>query len=316
MNEAKLAARKVGWAVAGASAAVLLLVALVASAYVVRISRFDPRDNPRRHKGPPRPWQERIVDVGDLLPVLIVVSLIGVTLLGVLAWYVARQSTKPLEEALRTQRAFVADASHELRTPLTTLNSRIQLAKRRIEKGGDATETLDQALQDSKVMNEVLTDLLVAAETEASDPNAQANVDEAVQTATATVAAKAEQANATISYTPDPTVTAKISPVALTRAIVILLDNALAHSPAGSVVTVTAEQKEKRTLIRVTDEGTGIDAGSQLFDRFQRGSSEQARGFGLGLALVRDVADRFEGSVTVESTGPTGTTFLLDLLRI
>jgi signal transduction histidine kinase len=68
--------------------------------------------------------------------------------------------------------------------------------------------------------------------------------------------------------------------------------------------------------LRVADSGSGIAAADRerVFERFARGADTgRRRGFGLGLALVQDVANRYGGSVAIETTSPAGTTFLLTL---
>ena len=221
------------------------------------------------------------------------------------------------------QRAFVADASHELRTPLTTLSSRIQLAKRRLEKGEDVAGALTAAQQDANALNEVLTDLLVAAESAGDEMSegALANVDECVSQATELVGQAAQTRGVEIvsvgagASGSSPGIYAQAIPTALTRALVILLDNAVAHSPDGGLVTVSTDLVGRRVQLRVQDEGSGIrDADrDRVFNRFTRADSGDKRGFGLGLALAKDVARRFEGDVVIESTSPKGTTFLLTL---
>jgi signal transduction histidine kinase len=108
----------------------------------------------------------------------------------------------------------------------------------------------------------------------------------------------------------------------LRRCVVALVDNAIAHSPSGGTVTVTASVTDGAAWIRVRDEGGGISgiAPRRVFDRFAHGTpTGQAAGrrtrpgYGIGLALVRDVAVRHGGDVRVEHTGPDGTTFLLRL---
>ena len=80
----------------------------------------------------------------------VVASLIGVVLLGLVAWLAALRSVRPLADALRMQRNFVSDASHELRTPLTALSSRIQILQRRHERGEpiDVVVMVDSALDE------------------------------------------------------------------------------------------------------------------------------------------------------------------------
>jgi two-component system, OmpR family, sensor kinase len=107
-----------------------------------------------------------------------------------------------------------------------------------------------------------------------------------------------------------------LSETSLRRALVVLIDNALAHSPEGGTVRVSAEVERGRAVVRVRDEGpgiTGIDV-DQIFERFSHGPDEgRRRGFGIGLALVRDLAVRHGGRVSVESTSGDGTAMRLEL---
>ena len=110
--------------------------------------------------------------------------------------------------------------------------------------------------------------------------------------------------------------TVALPSVTLVRLVVALVDNAVQHSPAGAAVTVTAAVEGGTAAIRVADHGSGIHgiAPDAVFERFARSTeSGRRRSFGLGLSLVRDVAERAGGSVAVESTSDAGTTFLLRL---
>jgi signal transduction histidine kinase len=104
--------------------------------------------------------------------------------------------------------------------------------------------------------------------------------------------------------------------VTLTRLCVALTDNAIQHSPHGAHVLLSASSQSDHALIRVRDHGPGIPAQdrSRIFERFARsGENGRRRGFGLGLALVREAAGRYGGSITIEDTSAEGTTFLLSL---
>ena len=107
-----------------------------------------------------------------------------------------------------------------------------------------------------------------------------------------------------------------VPPVTLVRALVALLDNAVAHSPAGGSIELSARRLASGVEIRVADHGAGISGidPAEVFERFARTpDSGRGRGFGIGLSLVRDIAQRAGGSVVVESTSPGGTVFLLTL---
>jgi len=253
-----------------------------------------------------------VVDLDRVLPWVVGLGIVGVVLLGVIGWLAARWAVRPLADALTLQRQFVSDASHELRTPLTALTSRIQILQRRHERGDAIATTLTQLRRDAAVMDDVLTDMLLSAEGDATGTQVAA-VGDCVAAAGATVSVLAEEAGVRLVVDVVPA-DAAMPPVTLTRLCVALLDNAIQHAPAGSAVTISARLVPGVVEIRVADHGPGVPPEEQdrIFQRFARGSeSGRRRGFGLGLALVREAADRAGGSISLEHTSPQGTTFLL-----
>ena len=256
-----------------------------------------------------------VIDADRILPWVIVLGLIGVILLALVAWLAARRSVRPLGDALRLQRNFVADASHELRTPLTALTSRIQVLQRRHERGESIDETMLELRRDAGMMTDVLGDLLLVAEGGAV-AGGPASVGEAVETAVESLRPLADDAHVTLSMDVRQPSAVALPSVTLVRLVVALVDNAVQHSPHGAVVTVRATLEDGAAVIRVVDHGSGIHgiAPDAVFERFARSAeSGRRRSFGLGLSLVRDVAERAGGDVSVESTSGAGTTFLLRL---
>ncbi len=223
---------------------------------------------------------------------------------------------RPLGEALRLQRNFVADASHELRTPLTTLTSRIQLLQRRRDRGEPIDGTIVELREDAAMMTDVLNDLLLAAEGGVGDVREPASVSAAVDAALASLRPLADEAGVVLTADIRDEPTVALPSVTLVRLVVALVDNAVQHSPDGGEVSVVVSVDGADAALRVADRGSGIRGISPdaVFERFARSTeSGRRRGFGLGLSLVRDVAVRAGGSVEVENTSDAGTTFLLRL---
>ncbi len=308
------AALRVGTLVAGASAVAIavgvgiLVIVLIAQART---------EGGGRHGTGGAPLGDRfVVDLDDVLPWVVGLGLVGVVVLGLVGWAAARWSVRPLDEALRRQRAFVSDASHELRTPLTALTSRIQIVQRRLRRGESPDDSLDQLRRDAQIMDDVLADMLLTAEGEVRTGTAR--VDDSVRVATATLASLAAEAGVRLQPTRLTDATVAVPAVTVVRMCTALLDNAIGHAPVDSEVTISADADEHDVVVRVEDEGSGIrdDDLPRIFERFARGAeSGRRRGFGLGLSLVREAATRYGGSVEVERTSPSGTVFALRLPR-
>ncbi|WP_040167660.1 sensor histidine kinase [Microbacterium gorillae] len=310
------ASRRIGAAIAGAFTVVLTVGVVILVAVITATGRFAAGPDGDPHGAQSVNADHVVVDVDRVVPWVIGLGLVGIVVMGLIAVLIARRAVAPLAEALRVQRRFVADAGHELRTPLTALYARVQTAQRRDDRGEDVTGTLAALRADAETMNDVLTDLLlVAAPSATASADVAGAVAEAVRllepvAAAAHVRLRAETASG--AAVPLPT-------TALTRMVVALLDNAIHHAPAGTEVLVAGSETATAVELRVIDHGSGLDgvAPEDVFARFVRGAeSGRRRGFGIGLALVRELAVRAGGTVAVERTGPDGTVFRLDLPRI
>jgi len=304
-------AMRVGLLVGAASAIVITAGVLILVAVLVLTARPDGRP-----PGPDHPDGDRVVvDVDHILPWVIGLGILGVVLLGLIAWLAARWAVRPLTAALQLQRNFVSDAGHELRTPLTALTSRIQIVQRRLAKGEPVQDAIVELRRDAKTLDDVLADMLLTAEG-GSAPDERADVGACVTAAVETLASLAAENHVTVETHVSGGPEARIPAVTLTRLCVALLDNAIGHTRTGTRVAVQARRSGHVVEIRVVDSGDGISArdADRIFERFARGAeSGKRRGFGLGLALVREAATRYGGSVRIEGTSTSGTTFLLTL---
>lgn len=329
LRRVRRAALRAGLWVGLAAAVVMMLLGVVVVLALFASSRPDrrPGDGPGGAGGPDgMGGPDRVISLDAAVPIVITAAVLSILILGIIAGLLARRGAAPLAAALAVQRAFVADASHELRTPLTTLSSRIQLAQHRAERGGDVQAALADLRRDAAVMDAVLTDLLLTAEAAGStahDSRAVAMVGEVASACMALLEPKAEAAGIRLVVSAPPGLAVAAEPTALHRAFTALVDNALRVAPPGSDVVVTASAAGRMVEVRVIDSGPGIVGldPARVFDRFARtdapggAPADAHRGFGLGLALVRDLAHRFGGEVVVEATSAAGTTFLLSLPR-
>ena len=221
---------------------------------------------------------------------------------------------RPLAEALGLQRRFVADAGHELRTPLTLLSTRAQLLRRQVAGGaasdGEVRAGLDEIVDDSRALTEIVQDLLTAADPRQTAESESVDLGEVAAAVARSAQARADERGVRIDLdaTPDAVVTG--SPVSLRRMVVALLDNALDHARSRVELTVRTARDGAELVVR--DDGPGFADGveSRAFDRFATArepepGDDRPRHYGLGLALVAEVVSRHGGSVRA-SNGPDG----------
>jgi two-component system OmpR family sensor kinase len=250
-----------------------------------------------------------------------VAGTLGVVLAALTGLLAGRRAVRPLAQALELQRQFVADASHELRTPLSVISIRAQMLRRHLAPHDEAIRTqVDQLVADTKVMGDVVSDLLLSAQLEQSGAATDAvNLVEVAEEVARSLEPYAAEAGAALTWP----VASQRRPVvvegvatSLRRAVLALVDNAISHSPVGGGVEVTVEQDDAWASVRVADHGSGVDPDdvARLTQRFARDRpSDGSRRVGLGLALVTQIVRSHGGRLDVLATEGGGATFAVVL---
>jgi two-component system, OmpR family, sensor histidine kinase MprB len=203
-----------------------------------------------------------------------------------------------LDDAIETQRRFVADASHELRTPLTSIQTNIDVLKQQERLSPDARGRLYADLQrEAHEMRDLIGGLLELARNEhANAARAAVQLDDLVESAVERARARYPQVSFDASL--EPTTVDGVRD-RLERAVWNLLENAGKWSGTGTTVEVTLRDRE----LSVRDQGPGIAAEDRehVFDRFYRAADARSQpGSGLGLAIVREVAEAHGATVAAE----------------
>lgn len=291
-------------ALAGLALTLLLGIPL-SSAIVRRLRRLRHAALQLASDGPPVvvPPDRRRDEVGDLTR----------------AFNQMQQRLMHQEEA---RRSFVSTASHELRTPLASLDGMLELLDEDLRSGdpdlSDARVLLERARSQSRRLARLAADLL-----DLSRLDAQVQLrSEPVELGELSRAVLAEFELGTdergiVSTLDDSAgqVWARGDPGGIARIARILLDNAVRVSPQGGEIIVALRDGEHASLT-VRDEGPGVGAeeAELIFQRFQRGrATGGSAGFGLGLAIGRELAERMGGELVLEHTDLPGATFTLRL---
>ncbi|WP_461474258.1 sensor histidine kinase [Microbacterium sp. HJ5] len=221
------------------------------------------------------------------------------------------------EERMRT---FVADASHELRTPLASIRGYSELSLRALSKDHrpatiETTEaSLERIQAQSLRMTTLVEDLLLLARLDEGQELVYGTVDLTRLAIEAVGDARpAGPAHTWVLELTDEPVQIAGDTGRLHQVAANLLANARTHTPEGTTVTVAVERDGDTAVLRVHDDGPGIDPAlrQELFERFSRADRSRARqtgGTGLGLSIARAIVDAHGGSIRVESA-PGDTTF-------
>jgi two-component system OmpR family sensor kinase len=216
------------------------------------------------------------------------------------------------EAALARQRQFVADASHELRTPLTSILANLELLADVLD--GERGEAARSALRSSQRMRRLVADLLLLARADAK----RALPREPTDLGQVVVEAAGELGPVADGHDMDVSAEAAVvygSRDELHRLALNLMENAIRHTPPGTHVHAAVQRANGNVVLTVTDDGPGIpdDLRERIFERFARGSDDRGGSFGLGLSIVRAVAESHRGTVVLRPSADRGAQFVVTL---
>lgn len=263
-------------------------------------------------------YQEAKTRVFNRLVATNIIILVGG---GALSYYLARRTLKPIEEAHAAQSRFTADASHELRTPIAAMQAEIEVTLMDPNLTLAKTKRVMVSNLEELIKLTALTEgLLKMAQLENGQlPTTEIAVSDITQAAINRVLSAAELKR--INIVSDDNLDVKIhgDQAGLTEAVVVLLDNAIKYSPEKSEVKLVVSCTKGNVRIDVVDQGMGIKAEDldHVFERFYRADSartqSQTEGYGVGLAIAKNIIDLHQGKISAKSKKGKGATFSIEL---
>jgi two-component system sensor histidine kinase TctE len=215
-----------------------------------------------------------------------------------------------VRDAIALQRRFIADASHQLRTPLAVLRTQAESALRE-EEPAAMRQALAQLRDHSQATSRLATQLLSLARAEpAADVCGDAELVDLPVLARATCAALVPEAlarGADLGFEDGGNAVIRAQPVLVRELLANLIDNALRYAPAATI-TVGVSQQGADAVLSVQDDGPGIpeEERARVFERFYRVRGTPGDGAGLGLSIVREIAQRHGGSVSLADAAGKG----------
>lgn len=257
---------------------------------------------------------ERLLLISLLLGPCVVLGL------GLSSYYVAGLAARPLQENLENMRRFIADAGHELNTPLSIVRAKTESLERKLHE--PLSSELTASVRALGRMEAVVENLMYLSELDARTLKRE---DKEVVDLTWLCAQivddfemRYEDKGIALTLDAGEPISVLVERDSLYRAISNLVENAWRYTESGSV-RVGCHRRGDKVEVVVADTGIGVPSESRqkIFERFyrvDRSRSRQSGGVGLGLSIVKAIAEKHGGSVALESHGQ-GSTFILTLPR-
>lgn len=265
--------------------------------------------------------------IGHLMGALTAAGLGGLALAFFGSLLLADRALIPIRKSWQRQKDFAADASHELRTPLAVIQTNLELV---LDNPGELVASqakwLGNIQTEARRMARLVDDLLFLARADSGQKelhfeyfNLQQALRETVEPFEPVAAEQGVTLTLFSSDGPrDPEILHRFfgDEAHLRQLVVILLDNALRHTPAGGQVSIDLTTASSAAEITVADTGKGIphEHLNKIFDRFYRvDQSRTSEGTGLGLAIAQWIVQEHRGMIRVASIPGSGTTFTVRL---
>ena len=261
-----------------------------------------------------KPIADQMRVLNQFVSGLLIIGAFSILLLGFGSWLMAGRSLRTTQYAWDMQQAFVANASHELRTPLTLMRASAEVAQRRNQGDVQQAALMGDIVNEVDHMSQLVEDLLLLSRLDAHQlkldqhniyvPDLVAEIQRQFSPITA------EKQISLINKVETGTVLADMT--RLRQVLIIILDNAIRHTPPGGTITIQSASEGRNLRISVSDSGEGISGEhlDHVFERFyqaESGRSTDYKGTGLGLSIAKSLIDAQGGQIRISSQPEKGT---------
>ncbi len=260
--------------------------------------------------------------LSQLIVVLLAIGFITIIVLSIISYYLASWAIKPIAKAWEKQQQFVADASHELKTPLTVIQTTTDvILSKKDNTIRSEQKWIDYIKSETERMSKLVSDLLYLAKVDSNEVLIQStmfNLSESLINVTLPFESIVFESGKELHIDIEPDLMWTGEEARLQQVVIILLDNAIKHSPINTQICIKLRQIGAQYQLEVSNEGEGIPPEhlNKIFERFYRADASRARetgGYGLGLSIAKSIIDQHQGTISVTSVLNGLTTFTVTL---
>jgi signal transduction histidine kinase len=236
--------------------------------------------------------------------------------LGMLAEGLNQMGVK-LNGYIQYQKQFVSNVSHELKTPLAAIRGFSQYLYEDKNDDADLKKISFHLLNESNRLTKLIDELLILSKFDKGTQELNTekeDLSELTDSVIQEMKPEADKREISIESALQKGVFANVNKILMSHAIANILDNAIKYSKEGGHITVETSADQNTAIIKITDQGIGINKEELplVQERFYRSANSNiVKGSGLGLSLCREIVEKFNGRLIIESEIGTGTTVSL-----
>lgn len=282
----------------------------------------------QRFNAPPPRFQEpiNVETVKEIrtktLIVLGFVNLFVLAISGLLGYFLAEKTLKPIEVMSEKQKKFIADAAHELKTPLTAIKTNIEVNLRK--KGlklKEAKAVLNETVDEIDSLSMLTNSMLRQSKYEEGKSSKKEEVDlkKLLESLIRKFGPRIDEKKIILDFKVESELLTTGVKEDLKEVFTILIDNAVKFNKEKGLINVVGEYSGNYAKILIEDSGIGISDKDlhYIFDRFYKADSSRSRdtqsGYGLGLSIAKEIVKNHNGKISVISKKGKGTTFTVKL---
>ena len=226
-----------------------------------------------------------------------------------------------LEYSFNKEKQFTSDASHELRTPISVIMSECEYGLECVNDMGEMKDTLNSIHTQANKMSKLVSELLMISRMDNNRLKTNFETTDLSELLTFICEEQIEiqTKDIKLKYKIEQGILANVDTLLMTRLFINLISNAYQYSPENTTITVSLKTEGENVVFSVKDEGIGISEEhlSKIWDRFYQVDSSRTGdrngSSGLGLSMVKWIADRHNGELTVNSEVGKGSEFIFKI---
>lgn len=269
-------------------------------------------------EGQTQPIHNVISDVRKNLIEQVLLTDILILIIAVLAsYYLSGETMKPIEETIKRQKEFIANASHEFKTPLTAITTEAEVLLRAERTNDIYKQFAKNVLDESKNLSKLTFELLNIAKSDSNNRKLNIevlNLNDLIKISISKFKTIAKEKNIDIKFVSNKNeIYIKWDKQEIIQLVDILIDNSIKYNKNNGNVLVNLK-KENNVELTIEDSGIGISKEDidKIFNRFYRSSNDRhTKGFGLGLSIAKDIIKEMDSKIEIKSELNNGTKVII-----